>query len=133
MSKTNNIGPLDDPLTVLHWYDFVCPFCYLGQQRTAILVRDGLQVIELPFQIHPEIPLGGIPAGSRNGQMYAMLEREAKEAGLTVRWPPRLPNTRRALKLPNGPDGIDRAHSLSFARRFLQRILSLAKTSKIPL
>lgn len=29
--------------------------------------------------------------------MYAMLEREAKEAGLPLRWPPRLPNTRRAL------------------------------------
>jgi len=29
--------------------------------------------------------------------MYAMLEREAKEAGLPLSWPPRLPNTRRAL------------------------------------
>jgi len=29
--------------------------------------------------------------------MYAMLEREAKEAGLPLHWPPRLPNTRRAL------------------------------------
>jgi predicted DsbA family dithiol-disulfide isomerase len=29
--------------------------------------------------------------------MYAMLEREAKEAGLPLRWPQHLPNTRRAL------------------------------------
>jgi predicted DsbA family dithiol-disulfide isomerase len=29
--------------------------------------------------------------------MYAMLEREAREAGLPLNWPPRLPNTRRAL------------------------------------
>jgi predicted DsbA family dithiol-disulfide isomerase len=29
--------------------------------------------------------------------MYAMLEHEAKEAGLPLRWPPRLPDTRRAL------------------------------------
>jgi predicted DsbA family dithiol-disulfide isomerase len=29
--------------------------------------------------------------------MYAMLEREAKEAGLPLNWPARLPNTRRAL------------------------------------
>jgi predicted DsbA family dithiol-disulfide isomerase len=29
--------------------------------------------------------------------MYAMLEREASEAGLPLHWPPRLPNTRRAL------------------------------------
>jgi predicted DsbA family dithiol-disulfide isomerase len=83
--------------TVLHWYDFICPFCYIGQQRTAILVRHGLQVIELPFQAHPDIPAGGIVAGPRVGRMYAMLEREAKEAGLSLNWPPRLPNSRRAL------------------------------------
>jgi predicted DsbA family dithiol-disulfide isomerase len=82
---------------VLHWYDFLCPFCYVGQHRTAILVRHGLRVVELPFQAHPDIPPGGIPAGPRNGPMYAMLEREAKEAGLPLRWPARLPNTRRAL------------------------------------
>src|SRR5262249_54214781 len=53
--------------TVLHWYDFLCPFCYVGQHRTAILVRQGLRVVELPFQAHPDIPEGGIPAGTRNG------------------------------------------------------------------
>lgn len=82
---------------VLHWYDFVCPFCYIGQHRTAILVRHGLRVVELPFQIHPEIPPGGIAAGPRTGPMYAMLEREAQEAGLPLHWPARLPDTRRAL------------------------------------
>jgi predicted DsbA family dithiol-disulfide isomerase len=86
-----------DPRTVLHWYDFLCPFCYVGQHRTAILVRHGLHVVELPFQAHPDIPPGGIPAGPRNGPMYAMLEREAKAVGLPLHWPARLPNTRRAL------------------------------------
>jgi predicted DsbA family dithiol-disulfide isomerase len=42
--------------SVLHWYDFLCPFCYVGQSRTAILRRYGLDVIELPFQAHPDIP-----------------------------------------------------------------------------
>jgi predicted DsbA family dithiol-disulfide isomerase len=54
-------------------------------------------VVELPFRAHPDIPPGGIPAGPRNGPMYAMLEREAREAGLPLHWPPRLPDTRRAL------------------------------------
>src|SRR5215813_12914148 len=54
------------PSTVLHWYDFLCPFCYVGQARTAILVRHGLDVVELPFQAHPDIPLGGVPAPARN-------------------------------------------------------------------
>jgi predicted DsbA family dithiol-disulfide isomerase len=89
--------PPDDPQTVVHWYDFVCPFCYVGQHRTSLLVRRGLRVVQLPFQIHPEIPVGGIPAGARSGAMYTMLEREAREAGLPLHWPPRLPNTRRAL------------------------------------
>jgi len=88
---------LESAGTVLHWYDFICPFCYIGQQRNAILSRQGLRVIEMAFQAHPEIPPGGIAAGSRQGPMYAMLEREAKDAGLTANWPPRLPNSRRAL------------------------------------
>jgi predicted DsbA family dithiol-disulfide isomerase len=87
----------DDPGTVLHWYDLLCPFCYVGQNRTAILLRHGLDVVELPFQAHPDTPPGGIPAGPRNGPMYTMLEREAREAGSPLNWPPRLPNTRRAL------------------------------------
>jgi predicted DsbA family dithiol-disulfide isomerase len=87
----------DDSRTALHWYDFVCPFCYVGQHRTALLISHGLRVVELPFQIHPDIPHGGIAAGPRIGPMYAMLEHEAEEAGLPLHWPPRLPNTRRAL------------------------------------
>jgi predicted DsbA family dithiol-disulfide isomerase len=87
----------DDVRTVLHWYDFICPFCYIGQQRNAILRRRGLVVFELAFEAHPEIPVGGIQAGPRDGRMYATLEREAKEAGLPLRWPRHLPNTRKAL------------------------------------
>jgi len=83
--------------TALHWYDFICPFCYVGQQRNAILVRSGLRLVELPFQAHPEIPSGGIPAGPRTGRTYTMLEREARAAGLTLSWPARLPNSRTAL------------------------------------
>ena len=83
--------------SVLHWYDFLCPFCYVGQSRTAILRRHGLDVVELPFQAHPDIPPNGIPVGPRMGEMYSNLEREAKEAGLILNWPSRLPNTRHAL------------------------------------
>jgi predicted DsbA family dithiol-disulfide isomerase len=97
MSETNKQQAMEHAQSVLHWYDFICPFCYVGQQRNTILVEHGLDVIEMPFQAHPGIPPGGIPAGPRHGPMYAMLEREAREAGLPLHWPPRLPNTRRAL------------------------------------
>jgi predicted DsbA family dithiol-disulfide isomerase len=93
----NNDQRIDSFRMVMHWYDFVCPFCYVGQQRNAIIVRYGFDVVELPFQAHPDIPPGGIAAVPRTGPMYAMLEREAKDAGLPLHWPPRLPNTRRAL------------------------------------
>ena len=87
----------DEPGIVLHWYDFICPFCYVGQQRNAILIQHGLDVGELAFQAHPDVPRGGIAARPRQGPMYAMLEREAREAGLPLRWPLRLPNSRLAL------------------------------------
>jgi predicted DsbA family dithiol-disulfide isomerase len=85
------------PSSVLHWFDFMCPFCYVGQPRNDILEGHGLHVVHLPFQIHPEIPVGGIDAGPRVGPMYATLEREAANAGLPLNWPTRLPNTRTAL------------------------------------
>jgi predicted DsbA family dithiol-disulfide isomerase len=88
---------LGDPRTVLKWYDFICPFCYVGQQRNTILVQNGFHLIELPFQAHPDIPPDGISVGPRSGPMYAMLESEAREAGLQLKWPQHLPNTRRAL------------------------------------
>jgi len=82
---------------ILHWYDFLCPFCYVGQSRSAILIRHGLNVSEIPFQAHPEIPATGVAAGPRIGPMYRNLEREAEEAGLILNWPARFPDTRRAL------------------------------------
>ena len=88
---------MENPGTVLYWYDFLCPFCYVAQHRNAIFVRHGFDVIELPFQAHPDIPAGGIAAGPRQGPMYTLLEREASDAGLPLHWPLHLPNTRPAL------------------------------------
>jgi predicted DsbA family dithiol-disulfide isomerase len=87
----------DTAETVLQWYDFVCPFCYVAQHRTAILVARGFHVIELPFQAHPAIPPGGITAGHREGPMHTGLDWQAKAAGLMLLWPARIPNSRMAL------------------------------------
>jgi predicted DsbA family dithiol-disulfide isomerase len=83
--------------TVLHWFDFTCPFCYLANSRNEILRTCGLVVVELPFQAHPEVPDEGISIGPRFGKMYEQLEDEAYNAGLMLRWPSRLPNSRYAL------------------------------------
>ena len=39
-----------NPRAVLHWYDFLCPFCYIGQSRNAVLVQHGFHLVELTFQ-----------------------------------------------------------------------------------
>jgi predicted DsbA family dithiol-disulfide isomerase len=114
---------MDEPREVLHWYDFICPFCYVAQDRTAILARRGIELAELPFRAHPEIPPGGIRAQSRVGPMYALLEREAEEAGLPLHWPPRLPNTLRALEVAewvrrHQPPAFPRLHKELFAAHF---------------
>jgi predicted DsbA family dithiol-disulfide isomerase len=85
------------PRTALHWFDFICPFCYVGQLRDLVLRRSGLEIVHLPFQIHPQIPPEGIEAGPREGAMYRALEQEAARVGLPLNWPPRLPDTRAAL------------------------------------
>lgn len=82
---------------VLHWYDFVCPFCYVGQDRSGILADRGFTVLSIPLPIHPEIPQEGTEAGPRQGPMYEFLEAEARAAGLPLHWPARLPNTLYAL------------------------------------
>jgi predicted DsbA family dithiol-disulfide isomerase len=82
---------------VLHWYDFLCPFCYVGQQRNSIFEDHGFEVVGMPFQAHPDIPLDGRVVGERSGPMYAHIEEEARAAGLPLVWPDRLPNTRMAL------------------------------------
>jgi hypothetical protein len=82
---------------VIHWYDFICPFCYVAQGRNRWWPSHGLELVELPFQAHPEVPHGGLPMGKRQGPMYERLEQEARLADLPLQWPSRLPNSRQAL------------------------------------
>jgi predicted DsbA family dithiol-disulfide isomerase len=82
---------------VLHWFDFVCPFCYIALDRNRILRDAAVTVIDLPIQIHPEIGPGGAPAPPRAGPMYEQLAKEARDAGLDLNWSPRIPYSRFAL------------------------------------
>ena len=56
--------------------------------------------------------------------MYVMLKREAKEAGLALNWPARLPNTRRALVAAEWarqhcPDMFPQFHKCLFDAHFV--------------
>ena len=35
---------------ILGWYDFLCPFCYIGQRRNAVRAWHGLHLVDLTFQ-----------------------------------------------------------------------------------
>jgi predicted DsbA family dithiol-disulfide isomerase len=84
----------------------------------------GVTVTSLPYEIHPEIPVGGISLEERWGAryreataMYARIEAECEKAGLPFRRPARVPNTRRALETaewvrrhePASFEGLDRS------------------------
>jgi predicted DsbA family dithiol-disulfide isomerase len=109
---------------VLHWYDFLCPFSYIDQSRTAVLTSHGFNVIELPFQVYPDIRFSGVSVGRCFGSMYSNLEREAKEAGLALNWPSTLPDTRLALAAAewvrqNQPDHFRPFYKDLFAAHFV--------------
>jgi predicted DsbA family dithiol-disulfide isomerase len=82
---------------VEHWFDFVCPYCYVAQDRNRILRDGGIEVVEHGLCIHPEISPGGSPAGARVGAAYDLLAAQAAAAGLPLNWSERMPNTRTAL------------------------------------
>jgi predicted DsbA family dithiol-disulfide isomerase len=97
-----------------------------SRTRNAILIRRGLEVTALPFQAHPDSPAEGLAAGRRDAPMYAMLEREAAEAGLPLSWPPRIPNSRVALAAAEWarrfqPAAFPQLHRELFAAHFALR------------
>jgi predicted DsbA family dithiol-disulfide isomerase len=97
LAADNQTSARASEFEVLHWFDLTCPFCYVSQNRDEILSESGFDVVDLPFQAHPEIPVEGILVGPRRGPMYEELERQAMNAGLPLNWPARLPNSRTAL------------------------------------
>ena len=82
------------------WSDYLCPWAYLGRDRTALLRSMGVSVTSMPFDLHPELPPSGRPVKT-GGRLAGVLERiaaECAEVGLPFTPPARIPNTRRALE-----------------------------------
>jgi predicted DsbA family dithiol-disulfide isomerase len=83
------------------WRDFLCPWCYLGRDRTVLLEGLGVTVDVRSYELHPEIPAEG-RAVRPDGRFAAVLDHIAAEceaAGLPFRRPSRIPNTRRVLEI----------------------------------
>jgi predicted DsbA family dithiol-disulfide isomerase len=85
----------------LLWRDYLCPWCYLGRDRTTLIESLGVQVTPMSFELHPELPPAGraIRPGGRLDQVLDHVIVQCAEVGMPMRKPSRTPNTRRALEL----------------------------------
>ncbi len=82
------------------WFDYLCPWCYLAQDRADHLIEaHGAEVVWHPFELHPEIPPGGTETLSGRPGAADVIRELAAEAGLPLRSRRRSNNTRRVLGL----------------------------------
>jgi predicted DsbA family dithiol-disulfide isomerase len=88
-------------MQALLWRDYLCPWCYLGQDRTQLMRELRVEVIPLSFELHPELPDGGRPIrpGGRLDRVLDHIQIECEDLGMPMRKPTRSPNTRRALEI----------------------------------
>jgi predicted DsbA family dithiol-disulfide isomerase len=82
------------------WRDYLCPWCYLGRDRTALLTELGVTVDARSYELHPDIPPDGrsVRPEGRFAAVLARIGAEAEEVGLPLRVPARIANTRMALE-----------------------------------
>jgi len=88
--------------------DYTCPWCYVGwarleEARSRLEDPDEVLVTWRPFEIHPDVPEGGMPVEELGypeeqwARMQEALRAQAADAGLEVGRRPKVANTHRAL------------------------------------
>ncbi len=82
------------------WSDYLCPWCYLGRDRTAFFESLGVAVTPLPYDLHPEMPAEGrrVSPNGRLAGVLAYIGGECEAVGLPFNPPDHIPNTRLALR-----------------------------------
>lgn len=107
------------------WSDYLCPWCYVGQDRARVLEARGATVVHLPFELHPEIPASGhrVRPDGRLSATFDRIEAECAKVGMVFRRPTRTPNTRRALETAewvrrHHPDAFASLHASLFHAQF---------------
>jgi predicted DsbA family dithiol-disulfide isomerase len=87
-------------MQALLWRDYLCPWCYLGRDRTELLESLGVQVTTLGYELHPDVPGEGraVRPDGRLATVIAGIGAECESLGMLFRAPSRIPNTRRALE-----------------------------------
>jgi predicted DsbA family dithiol-disulfide isomerase len=99
----NQLPP--EPLQIIAYSDYVCPWCYIGLQRIERLTREFPVVVEWrPFELHPETPTTGASLAGRLGSPErARAYRDniimlASESGLEMRMPRVVANSHLSLE-----------------------------------
>ena len=114
-------------MQVTVWSDYLCPWCYLGLDREQQLVDLGIEVTMRPYELHPEIPIGGreMRDGGRTAAVFDHVGRECESVGLPFRRPAKSPNTRTVLGAAEHvrltqPAVFDALHRALFAAHFAE-------------
>jgi predicted DsbA family dithiol-disulfide isomerase len=96
---------MEERLCLEVFYDYICPWCYLGTLNTERLVREyGIELRWTLFPLHPEIPVEGMELadlfpGRPLGAMKGKLKEAAAAAGLPLARRSRISSSRRAQEL----------------------------------
>jgi hypothetical protein len=102
-------------MTLTVWSDYACPFAFLGYHRVLVARPDPTEVEWRPFELHPEIPFGGVPRPRRGGgSLRARIEVE----GVRLRASERVWNSRPALQaaeIARAEGRFDAVHARLFA------------------
>jgi predicted DsbA family dithiol-disulfide isomerase len=93
------------------WIDFLCPWAYLGQDRSRLLRDLGFEVRSRPFELHPELPPEGRPvrAGGRLAAVHDHIAEQCAEVGLPFRAPRHVPPTRVAHRYAEAVAALESA------------------------
>ncbi len=85
-----------NPLPVVVFADFICPYSYIALDQMDALVREyNIELLWRPHWLHPEVPREGAPipaeAAERRAQTRSWLEEMAPERAARMRFPGKIP------------------------------------------
>jgi len=88
------------PITAEVWTDYVCPWAYLGTDRTALIESLGVAVRVRSYELHPDLTTRPVPVrvGGRLAATFAEVAALASECGLPFVPPSQSASSRLALE-----------------------------------
>ncbi len=108
------------------WSDYICPWAYVGRDRTALLRALHVEVTTMPYELHPDLPLTGraVRPDGRLSAVHAEIARLCAEVDMPFVPPTRVPNSRRALATAEvvraeDPDRYDAIDAALFRAHFV--------------